>query len=201
MAIKYLQKEKVPFVVIGSYDDENVYQVDVEQKNACKELTSILIRMGMRKIALFCADMKHVVTQNRYHGFVKAFQENNLSVDTGLIFDEVGYQVVADKVIEDMLKEQVECIVCMDDNICLNVLNKLRRENVSIPEDMKVASFYNSRLLSNYYPPITCLDFDIKELGMTAAKMLLDLLDGKRTSKRIQLGYQVMLKNSTKMPF
>ncbi|MCI7791577.1 MAG: substrate-binding domain-containing protein, partial [Lachnospiraceae bacterium] len=109
--------------------------------------------------------------------------------------------VVADKVIEDMLKEQVECIVCMDDNICLNVLNKLRRENVSIPEDMKVASFYNSRLLSNYYPPITCLDFDIKELGMTAAKMLLDLLDGKRTSKRIQLGYQVMLKNSTKMPF
>ena len=141
MVIKYLQKEKVPFVVIGSYDDENVYQVDVEQKNACKELTSILIRMGMRKIALFCADMKHVVTQNRYHGFVKAFQENNLSVDTGLIFDEVGYQVVADKVIEDMLKEQVECIVCMDDNICLNVLNKLRRENVSIPEDMKVASF------------------------------------------------------------
>lgn len=201
MAIKYLQKERVPFVVIGSYDDENVYQVDVEQENACKELTSILIRMGMRKIALFCADMKHVVTQNRYHGFVKAFQENNLSVDTSLIFDEVGYQVVADKVIEDMLKEQVECIVCMDDNICLNVLNKLRRENVSIPEDMKVASFYNSRLLSNYYPPITCLDFDIKELGMTAAKMLLDLLDGKRTSKRIQLGYQVMLKNSTKMPF
>lgn len=201
MAIKYLQKEKVPFVVIGSYDDENVYQVDVEQKNACKELTSILIRMGMRKISLFCADMKHVVTQNRYHGFVKAFQENNLSVDTGMIFDEVGYQVVADKVIEDMLKEQVECIVCMDDNICLNVLNKLRRENVSIPEDMKVASFYNSRLLSNYYPPITCLDFDIKGLGMTAAKMLLDLLDGKRTSKRIQLGYQVMLKNSTKMPF
>lgn len=201
MAIKYLQKEKVPFVVIGSYDDENVYQVDVEQENACKELTSILIRMGIRKIALFCADMKHVVTQNRYHGFVKAFQENNLSVDTGMIFDEVGYQVVADKVIEDMLKEQVECIVCMDDNICLNVLNKLRRENVSIPEDMKVASFYNSRLLSNYYPPITCLDFDIKGLGMTAAKMLLDLLDGKRTSKRIQLGYQVMLKNSTKMPF
>ena len=63
--------------------------------------------------------------------------------------------MVADKVIEDMLKEQVECIVCMDDNICLNVLNKLRRENVSIPEDMKVASFYNSRLISKYYQPIT----------------------------------------------
>lgn len=158
-----------------------------------------MIRMGMRKIALFCADMTHVVTQNRYQGFVKAFQENDLAVNTSLIFDEVGYQIVADKAIEDMLKKRTECIVCMDDNICINVLNKLRRENVNIPEDIKVASFYNNSLLSSYDPPITCLEFDIRELGMTAAKMLFDILNGKETNRRVLLGYQVMLKNSTKM--
>lgn len=198
-AIQYLQKKKVPFVVIGSYEDKSVYQVDVEQENGCRELTSILIRRGMRKIALFCADMTHVVTQNRYQGFVKAFQENDLTVNTSLICDEAGYQIVADKVIEDMLKKRIECIVCMDDNICINVLNKLRREHVSIPEEIKVASFYNNSLLSSYDPPITCLEFDIRELGMTAAKMLLDILEGKDTVRRIELGYQVMLKNSTKM--
>ena len=198
-AIQYLQKKEIPFVVIGSYEDQSVYQVDVEQENGCRELTSILIRMGMRKIALFCADMTHVVTQNRYQGFVKAFQENDLAVNTSLIFDEVGYQIVADKAIEDMLKKRTECIVCMDDNICINVLNKLRRENVNIPEDIKVASFYNNSLLSSYDPPITCLEFDIRELGMTAAKMLFDILNGKETNRRVLLGYQVMLKNSTKM--
>lgn len=199
MAIQYLQKEDVPFVVIGSYNDPDVYQVDVEQENACRELTSILIRMGIRDIALFCADMSHVVTQNRYNGFVKAFEENHLEVNTSQVFDEVGYQLVAEKVIEDMLKKHVECIVCMDDNICMNVLNKLRKENVRIPEDIKVASFYNNSLLSSYYPPITCLDFDIRELGMVAAKMMLDVLEGNETPKKIELGYQVMLKNSTKM--
>lgn len=198
VAVKYLQARGVPFVVVGSFDDKNVYQVDVDQENGCRELTSILIRMGMRKIALFCADMQHVVTRSRYNGFVKAFRENDLPVDTSLIFDEVGYEVVADKVIEDTLKEQVECIVCMDDNICLNVLNKLRKENVSIPHDIKVASFYNNSLLSNYYPPITCLEFDTRELGMVASKMLLDVLEGNSTPKRIVLGYQVIIKNSTK---
>lgn len=198
-AIQYLQKKEVPFVVIGSYDDESVYQVDVEQENGCKELTSILIRMGMRKIALFCADMTHVVTENRYNGFIKAFQENNLTVNTSLIFDEVGYQIVADQVIEDMLKKRIECIVCMDDNICMNVLNKLRRENVNIPKDIKIASFYNNSLLSSYEPPITCLEFDIRELGMTAAKMMLDILNGKEITRKVVLGYQVMLKNSTKI--
>lgn len=199
IAIHYLQREAIPFVVIGSYYDTEVYQVDVEQENACCELTSILIRMGIRKIALLCADISHVVTQNRYNGFVKAFEENNLEVDTSLVFDEVGYPLVAEKVIEDVLKQQIECIICMDDNICINVLNKLRKENVRIPEDIKVASFFNNSLLSNYYPAITCLDFDIRELGKSAAKMLLDILKGNDTPKRLELGYQVMLKNSTKM--
>lgn len=157
--------------------------------------------MGMREIALFCADMSHVVTQNRYQGFVKAFQENGLDVDSSLVFDEVGYQLVAEKAIEDLLKRKIECIVCMDDNICLNVLNKLRKEDVRIPEDIKVASFFNNALLTSYHPPITCLDFDIRELGSTSAKMLLDVLEGNETPKRIELGYQVMLKNSTKMSF
>ena len=162
-------------------------------------MTSILIRMGMREIALLCADMSHVVTQNRYQGFVKAVEENNLLLDSSLVFEEVGYQLVAEKVVEDLLKQQIDCIICMDDNICMNVLNKLRKENIRIPEDIKVASFFNNSLLSSYYPPITCLDFNIRELGMAAAKMMLDVLEGNDTPKRLELGYQVMLKNSTKM--
>lgn len=199
MAIQYLQQEKFPFVVIGSYPDPEVYQVDVEQQNACRELTSILLRMGIKEMALFCADMSHVVTQNRYKGFVKAFQENGLAVNPELVFEEVGYSLVAEKVIEDLLKEKIDCIVCMDDNICMNVLTKLRKENVRIPEEIKIASFFNNTLLSSYYPPITCLDFDIKEMGMTTAKMMLDVLEGNDTPKKVELGYQVMLKNSTKM--
>lgn len=197
-AVKYLQEQGVPFVVVGSYDDDTVYQVDVDQENGCRELTSILIQKGMRKIALFCGDLKHVVTKHRYKGYMRACQESNLPIDKNLIFDQMGNEAVADKVIEEMLKEQVECFLCMDDYICINVLRKLRRENVSIPRDVKVASFYNSAMLSSNSPAITCLEFDTKELGTIASKMLLDILEGNSTSRKIMLGYQVILKNSTK---
>lgn len=198
LAINYLQEKGVPFVLIGSYEDRTVYQVDVDQENACKEMTSILLGMGMRKIALFCADRTHTVTGSRYKGFVRAFQENSIPVDRNLIFDEMGYPLVAEKVIEDILKQRVECIMCMDDNVCLNVLNKLRKERVNIPQDIRIASFYNSSVLDSYYPPISCLEFDMKELGMTAAKMLFDVLEGNATSEKIVLGYRVILKDSTK---
>lgn len=196
--VRYLQQQGVPFVIVGSFDDKSVWQVDVDQENGCRELTSILIKKGMRKIALFCADRTHGVTKSRYKGFVRAFRENDIPIDQNLIFDEAGYEVVADKAVEDMLKEQVECIVCMDDNICLNVVNKLRRERVNIPEDIRVASFYNSWLLNSSETPITCLDFNVGEMGMVASKMLMDILEGDTTPKKVLLGYQVILKHSTK---
>ena len=197
MGVQYLQQQKIPFVIVGTYDDKTVWQVDADQENGCRELTSILLQKGMRKIALLCADRSHVVTRSRYKGFVKAFRENDIPVDQSLIFDQVGEDAVADKVIEDILKEQVECIVCMDEGICLSVLNKLRRDCVDVPRDIKLACFYNSWLLSSSVPSITCVEFDAYEMGMEASKMLLDILEGDTTPKRVVLGYQLMIKTST----
>lgn len=69
---------------------------------------------------------------------------------------------------------------------------------VTVPQDIKVASFYNSQILNEYEPPISCVDFNIKELGVMAAKTLLDMLQGKETARKLTLGYNVILKESTK---
>lgn len=196
--VQYAQQCGIPFVIVGTYDDKTVWQVDADQENGCCELTSILIKKGMRKIALFCENRSHAVTQMRYRGFVKAFRENDIPIDQSLIYDDVGTDVAVDKAVEDMLKEQVECIVCMDDKVCLSVLSKLRREKVNIPEDIRLASFYNSWLLSSSDPPITCVEFDAQEMGQEASKMLMDILGGDTIPKKVLLGYQVILKTSTK---
>lgn len=43
----------MPFVTIGSYDDNTLYQIDVDQRGGCKELTMRLLQQGVRNIALF----------------------------------------------------------------------------------------------------------------------------------------------------
>ena len=50
--IQYLKEKGVPFVVTGSCDDPEVYQIDVDQRSACRDLTNILYKMGIRKTAL-----------------------------------------------------------------------------------------------------------------------------------------------------
>ena len=68
------------------------------------------------------------------------------------------------------MKQKAECILCMDDGICQNVLNILDKKGIKVPTDVRVASFYNSSLLNNYQPAITSLQFDPRELGMVACK-------------------------------
>ena len=88
--IKFLKERGVPFVAIGSYDDKTVSQVDVDQMSGCRDLTSILLGMGIRKIALFCADRTHVVTKSRLKGFLQAYEDNDLDFDPQMIFDGAG---------------------------------------------------------------------------------------------------------------
>lgn len=196
--IQYLLRQEMPFVVTGSYDDASVLQVDVDQTGGCYDLTVALLRMGIRNLVLFEAEKAHVVNQNRYRGFQKACREYGVNLTSDMIYENVGYESIAEELAVKTVRKGVECILCMDDNICLYVLKALRKHGIEVPGDIKVASFYNSRLLNDYYPSISCVEFDIGELGKIAGKLLLDRLNGDMEQRKMLLGYNVLLKESTK---
>ncbi len=196
--IEFLQAKKVPFVTIGSTNYKGVIQIDHNHKSACKELTSIILMKGMKKIALIGGDENHVVTQSRLRGFKEAYQKMGETIDPTMLFLNLDNHVVIDKIVEEVLDRYAECILCMDDAICSRVLKKLREKNVSVPKDVRVASFYNSSVLENNVPSITSLSFDAKELGMVACKTVLDMIEGIEVDTRTLLPYEVVLKESTK---
>lgn len=119
-------------------------------------------------------------------------------MDNGLVFFDIDNSVLCEHAVEEVMKQHAECILCMDDGICQNVLNILDKKHISVPNDVKVASFYNSSLLNNYQPAITSLQFDPRELGMVACKLLVDHIEGNEVKKKTHLGYELRLKESTK---
>lgn len=193
----FLKESGMPFVTIGSTSLPDVVQVDNDHISACKELTSILVMKGIRRIAVIGGGLNHVVNHTRLRGFQLACEELSINQDPDLIY--MNNEVAADveRAVDDALRNQVECIVCMDDRVCGATLAKLRKENIHIPEDVKVASFYNSELLENNQPAITTLQYDPKELGAVACRTLFDMLEGKRVQNKQLVGYEVLLKGST----
>ena len=196
-SIPYLIESKVPFVAIGSTDYKDVVQIDNDHFKACSELTSILIMKGIKKFALIGGDSNHVVNRTRREGFLHALKEQKIDITDDDIFMNCLSDEDVERATDTALRNGAECLMCMDDGICSATIAKLKRDEISIPEDIKIASFYNSELLSNNQPTITALQYDPKELGINACKTLFDILNGIEVEQKVMLSYEVQLKSST----
>lgn len=196
--MKFLKERKIPFVAIGRTEEDNVVQVDNDHRGACRELTSILLSRGIRKIALIGGNRNHIVTQNRLLGYMEAYEDLRKKPDNKLIYMEAEGRVRIEQIVDDLIPKKADCILCMDDSICAYVLAKLKKEKIRVPQDIKVASFYNSTTLEYNMPAITSLQFDGWELGRVACQALLTQIDGKAVESQILLGYEVSMKESTK---
>ena len=69
---------------------------------------------------------------------------------------------------------------------------------VRVPQDIRVASLYDSSALAESSPAITAVQFDAYALGRKATQQLLQALKGREVETRVELGYQVSMRESTK---
>lgn len=196
--VEYLMTQNIPFVTVGSSNYQGVIQVDNDHRSACRELISILLMKNMKRIGLVGGIESHVVTQSRIRGYLDAHEQAGVPVNQETMYVNIEKEVMIERAVERILGQGVDCIVCMDDAVCIHVLNKLRKEKIAIPGGMKVASFYDSSILGNNLPSITSLSFNARELGMVTCKVLMELIDGNTVKPRTLLGYEVILKDSTK---
>ncbi|MCM1283987.1 MAG: LacI family transcriptional regulator [Muribaculaceae bacterium] len=198
LQIEFLNRTTLPFVTVGSTLYKKVRQVDNDHQSACRELTSILLMRGMHKIALFGGAESYVVTQSRLLGYHEAFANMLIDEEPELFFLNLESYAAIEKAVASTLEKKADCILCMDDNICSQVLRILRMQLRRVPEDIRLASFYNSSVLENSIPSITSLSFNARELGREACKNLLAQIDGAEVPERTLLSYEVVLKESTK---
>lgn len=196
--VAFLKKNDIPFVVIGSSNDNSVVQIDNDHVSACREITSILLMKGVKKPVLIGGSENHIVNRSRKNGYILGLESQGMHPSDDLIFMNMDTDVMIERAVDEAVSNKADCIFCMDDRICATVLSKLRDDGIDIPEQMKVASFYNSKLLQSNQPQITTLQYDPKELGAVACKTLFDYMAGKEIQRKVYLGYEVVLKGSTK---
>lgn len=197
---EYLKGMGIPFVAIGSTEDASVVWIDNDHQKACRELTERLIEQGMERVALIGGSRNHMVNRYRVQGFLDACRrlEGKAAFDCAdYVFPDVEDMETVEKIIEKLLWEKVQCIISTDDYLCGCVLNILQQRKIRVPEQVKVASFYDSSFLENYMPSVTSIQFDIEELGKMTCRTLLAMIDGREVPGRSLLGYRISMREST----
>lgn len=196
--VGFLKEKQVPFVLIGPTSDPEALHIDNDNRNACRELTALLISQGVTKMALIGGDENNCVTRSRLLGFGDACSQAELSEETQGIFLNVAEEGRLAQAVQEAISQGADCIVCMDDYLCNLTMAHLRSLGVPVPQKVKVASFYDSVLLKNNIPPVTSLHFDAVELGRRACRMLIDRLEQQPEQDYAQPAYEILQRDSTK---
>lgn len=196
--VDLLKQYGVPFVAIGRIDDPDIPQADNDQTGAACEMTRLLLQLGTRRIAYLGGSGTYTVNADRLRGFLRGLAEFGITADQSLIRTGLESDEQRTDALEAVLERHPDCLLCCDDRLAFDVVRELRARHIHIPQDLRVASLYDSELLVGVTPSISAVQFDAERIGSTACRMLLDTLAGKDIAKRQLQGYQVILRESTK---
>lgn len=196
--IELLRQYETPFVLIGRSEDKTIPQADNDQVAAACEMTRILLQLGAKRIALLVGSTIYAVNTDRIRGYLRGFAEFGVPVDQRLVHSGVESAGQTLDALEAALEQKADCILCGDDEVAFEVMGELRTRHILVPNDLRVASLYDSSMLASITPSVSAVQYDAEQLGKTACRMLLDRLAGKEIVMRQLEGYQVILRDSTK---
>lgn len=196
-AAAFLKEKDIPFVLMGTSKDEEILQVDNNHKAACCQLVIGILDKGIKRIGLVGGNGNYVVNRARLQGYKDAFKDRKLPLEESMMYENCDTAMKVEQAVHNLIARNAQCIICMDDMICSQVLQVLDREHIKVPEQMKVASFYDSSLLASHEPAITSLLFDDKALGALTCSVLLKYISGNEVQGRTLLGYEIAYREST----
>jgi LacI family transcriptional regulator len=146
-------------------------------------------------------------SQIRSRAFREAAQNHGLPAEAAPIVVTAGYEQQAGaRAAEELLRThpQVTAIIAGNDLIALGTLHALRARSLRCPEDVSVIGFNDMRFVDEFSPPLTTVRVPHHQLGVEAARLLLDRLRAPATNppmaKTITLPVELVVRSSTAPP-
>ncbi len=138
------------------------------------EMTSHLIRMGHRRIALLAS------SSERRDGYCRAFRRHRRKVAPELMVPCGGYRHEGYRVMGELLASGREftAVICQNDPCALGVIERCFKEGIRVPDQLSVAGADNV-LSSELYPvPLTTVGIDIDKICREALELLMRCIRG-----------------------
>lgn len=200
--IEILSSRGIPFATMGSlparYQGVAMVEADHDQAKGCYHFTQALLAGKSGKTALLGNDLSYIVNQSRLSGFRNACQELEIPMEQTPIRINLYDTEACHRAVDELLDAGVRRFVCMDDEICMRTIFRLKSRGLQIPDDVEIASMYDDRSLASHEPPVTALHFDAAELGRIACRELLNALNDQPYDPAPRLDYEIFIRQSTR---
>ena len=196
-----LQDMRIPFAAIAPRDPlPDEINVACKDEEATFSLTEYLIEQGHRSIGYIKGHPDHGASAKRFAGYRRALHQHGLALDVALVrqgfFDFDSGKACAAELLD--LPQPPRAIVAGNDDMAAGVLFEARERGLSVPDQLSVAGFDDTRLASRLWPPLTTVRQPIMQMAETAARLLIDRLNGETANAPDEpFACEVVIRDST----
>jgi LacI family transcriptional regulator len=198
----YLQeavKSNIPCVLIDiPVEGEDIGYVTSNQFESAKHAVIYLHRMGHKHIAFVNGAENAYVSQIRNKGYQEALRDLKLEVkDDYIVTGDFTEEKAKQAIIPLLLNHpEITAVFCASDVMALGVLQAARELKLKVPEQLSIVGFDNILLSKYVSPPLTTVGQFPYKMGISAAQMLINLIEGKQTEKIIEIKNELIVRNS-----
>lgn len=164
----------------------NCSKVMINDRKAAYDAVCYLIRKGYKNIAHFRGSYLPQNSIDRFLGYKKALEDNNIPYDPSLVFVcennndfKDGYEN-AKKIIKENLN--IDAIFAVTDLVAIGIIKYLNEVNISIPGQIAVLGFSNWFMSSVISPTLSTIDQPGFEIGRRSATILFDEINLKKNN-------------------
>jgi GntR family transcriptional regulator, arabinose operon transcriptional repressor len=207
-AIDQLKHDKIPFVLIDRYLPaiESDY-VGVDNVGGGYRATEHLIALGHIHIGFAYSCSGGFLTtsvHDRWEGYQKALKAYDLPYDETLLLRDAPVATAEPPNVYDeylLHPNRPSAIFAVNDSVALGLLQAAQRCQISVPEELAIIGFDDISYAAHVHPPLTTIAQPRKEIGLRAAHLLLDRIEGQADgpSRCIELPTRLIVRESCGM--
>lgn len=204
--IKEIVDRKIPFVMFDKIAKlSKCSKVIINDQSAAFNAVQHLIDVGCRRIAHIRGPVNPQNSVDRFIGYKKALEKNNIPFDSTLVYtcEKVNFEE-GKSFAEQIIKEHddIDGIFAITDLVAVGVLAFLNENNISIPEQVAVIGFSNWFMAQVLTPKLSTVDQPSYEMGIASFNLLLQEMNCYKegvvfTPKTVELITSIIVRESS----
>lgn len=188
--IEFLNKNHIPYVLMGQTENKNVNWVDLDNYRAGYTGGEYLINKGYKNICFMLGQEQFHVNQLRADGFIEIAKKKNIGYS---IVYEVDSMENAYKATKKIIKDnKFDAIFISGDERAIGVYRAINEASLSIPKDVAVLGIDNIPVSNYLYPSLSSLGQNCRVF----AKEVMELLDTLINNSYKDINRQILIQNN-----
>lgn len=196
-----LEASATPYVSLNGPAGPNGFSVAVDDATGTREALHHLLVLGHRRIGFVMPDehiKPHPSIMARFDAYRSALTQWGITPLT----PELPTPSPALDVISDMVvRKDATALLVYHHVMTVKLVRAAKVAGMQVPRDISLVCFNDNFPAADLVPSLTAMALPSEEMGRTAARMLIDRLDGRdHKAKEVLLSEKLVIRESTAPP-